>query len=1587
MKPKFLFFLLFLVNAGAYAQYTAIPDPKFEAKLIALKLDDAADGKVLTSNINTVKSLSISFSSIKDLTGLQDFTALTSLNVGANELTTLDVSKNTALISLFCYNNQLTTLNISNNTALANLQCYNNFLTSLDVSKNTALTTLQCHYNKINSLNISNNSKLTAFYCNDNLLTSINLKNGKNTTLGILNLRNNPFLTCISVDDVAYANTKWANQKDDSTVFVTYDCAATTSISNPLFEDKLIALGIDTDGKNGLVLNSSIETITTLDVSNSSLTDLTGIEGFKGLTTLNVSNNSLKSIDLSKNTALTSLNCSNNATLTCIQVANIATAKANITTSQEAKDKFNLDCKAYTLIPDAKFEEKLISLGLDDVADGRVLTSKINKIKDLNLRSSGIVDFTGIQDFTNLTTLNCSYNHYATTLDVSNNLNLKNLYCTDNDVKTIKLSSSLVNLELDRNELTSLDVSKNTDLTNLSFVSNAVSSIDVSNSTKLNNLAFSNNNISDLDITKNTELTTLECGNNKIKNLNISKNTKLIFLNCAYNQITSLNTTENKDLQTLVCANNEIANLDVSKNEKLTGLNASGNKLTSLDVSKNTSLQTLAFSSNQIENIDINNATKITSLSVSKNNLSNLSTGNLPELNYLYCDNNKITSLDVSKNTKLLQLDCSSNQLTYLNIKNKTSNFKSFKCLINPNLTCIAVDDVTTANTTWINSKDTNAIFSIYDCLTLTQIPSELFENKLIALGIDTDGKNGIVLNSSIANITTLDVSNSSLTDLIGLEGFKSLTSLNCSNNLFDNIDISKNPTLNNLNCDNNTLLRCILVADIEVAKKTVTTSQQTKDKFSLDCTIYTIIPDAKFEAKLIALGYDTELNGKIPTININELKTLNIGYSEITDLTGIQDFEALTTLSCYNNKLTTLDLSKNPNIVKLECSFNKITNLNISNNTNLSELACTSNNLTRLDLSKNKALTRLSCSNNNLTQLNIKNGNNTNLSYLSIYSNPLFCITVDDVVYANTKWKSLLGQNAMFTTYDCTSVTVIPDTKFEDKLIALGIDTDGKNGIVNNSSIEKLTSLDVSNSSITNLTGLHGFKALSTLNCYNNVLKTLDLDQNPTLVNLNCSTNQLTDLVLEKCIALKELDLSSNQFTRLELDKNVALTKLNCNSNKLYYVNLQNNKALTSLSCNTNEFTSLSLGGNQLQYLDCSVNKLSSLYLEGFTELQSLICSDNKIFNLRISENTKLKTVTANNNQVTNVDLSKLTLLESLNVSTNKLTQLDVSKNTALKQLFGSSNLLTSINISSNKSLTDLDCSSNKLTVLNLKNGNNTKFNSAAINFKNNPDLSCIKVDNESYSNTNWAAKKDNTASYSLFCDLNIPANNFSVETRSESCVNQKNGGINISGKASYPYVANINGQTKAFTDNSLNLENLAPGNYSVVITIPDENFEQKYNFTIEKASTISGKSSVSSKEVNVEITEGTAPYTVFVDGIEQFETQETNFSITAKKGRLLEVKTAKACEGVYAKDISELDIMVSAYPNPTSGQFYINVPTSKEEIIIQINTLDGRVVSNKKYILDNGIAKLTLENEPQGVYFATVYLDTIKTVKIIKK
>ena len=100
-----------------------------------------------------------------------------------------------------------------------------------------------------------------------------------------------------------------------------------------------------------------------------------------------------------------------------------------------------------------------------------------------------------------------------------------------------------------------------------------------------------------------TSLIYLDCDENQLTSLDVSNCTELISLGCGYNQLTSLDVSNNTALTYLYCNNNQLASLDLSNNTALEYLCCFDNQLTELDLSNNTALTELLCHGNSLTKI------------------------------------------------------------------------------------------------------------------------------------------------------------------------------------------------------------------------------------------------------------------------------------------------------------------------------------------------------------------------------------------------------------------------------------------------------------------------------------------------------------------------------------------------------------------------------------------------------------------------------------------------------------------------------------------------------------------------------------------------------------------------------------------------------------------------------------------------------------------------------------------------------------------------------------------------------------------------------------------------------------------------
>jgi len=188
------------------------------------------------SNLNNLIKLNCFDNNITNLS-LGQNTNIKYLRVGQNDLTSIDLSQCSNIISLDIDNNSnITSLDISNLSNLQYLECWGINVNTVDVSNNTHLKAL--FISNFTSLDLSNNLELEmlggcgnshitsldlsifpnfSYLCwSNSVLESINLNNGNNTNVSFLDLKQNPNLVCIQVDDVSWSTSNWTYISDGS---------------------------------------------------------------------------------------------------------------------------------------------------------------------------------------------------------------------------------------------------------------------------------------------------------------------------------------------------------------------------------------------------------------------------------------------------------------------------------------------------------------------------------------------------------------------------------------------------------------------------------------------------------------------------------------------------------------------------------------------------------------------------------------------------------------------------------------------------------------------------------------------------------------------------------------------------------------------------------------------------------------------------------------------------------------------------------------------------------------------------------------------------------------------------------------------------------------------------------------------------------------------------------------------------------------------------------------------------------------------------------------------------------------------------
>lgn len=595
------------------------------------------------------------------------------------------------------------------------------------------------------------------------------------------------FVSLINLADESIAQTFCITQDADASAL-----AETISFVDPAFEKIAVTL-CDLDG-DGKVSRAEALNLETLDITSKGITDLTGIEWFTNLRVLNCSeNSSLKTLDISSNTALVELNCH----------------RCKIT---------NLDVS------------KNVAL--------KILNCYSCNLKKLDVSNNPL-----------LTSLKCDENP-LTSLDLSHNSEIIELSCygfanwketNTNRIRVLNLKgcTKLQKLICYNQLLASLNLSDCVSLTELDLSTNVLLGLDLSHNTKLSKLDCANNRIPSLNLSHNTLLTTCDISYNPLSTINVGGVLSSLEFKTeerTYKEFTTLDIIATK-LESVSISSSQLKGIDFSSSTTLKSVSLVVSPLSELDLSPLPNLRSVYIQASSLRALDLRNNPQLSSLTcyycktLSEVNLPNNEmfttaifdnckqipsvdfavTPNLQSISIRTCT--AWNSLDLSSNLSLKKItlyECGS--LNYIDLGDNPylKDLKRIEVGGSCDIRGSKVEKISVIS----GPYKTNLIVKHLPSLTsLTVDPCNMKT-------LDLSGNPHLKDLSLYGTVETLDLtSNPELESItcvslnlksINVTKCPLLKTMNCRNNFLETLDISGNPLLTTLDCSNMSTLKTL---------------------------------------------------------------------------------------------------------------------------------------------------------------------------------------------------------------------------------------------------------------------------------------------------------------------------------------------------------------------------------------------------------------------------------------------------------------------------------------------------------------------------------------------------------------------------------------------------------------------------------------------------------------------------------------------------------------------------------------------------------------------------------------------------------
>lgn len=487
---------------------------------------------------------------------------------------------------------------------------------------------------------------------------------------------------------------------------------------------------------------------------------------------------------------------------------------------------------------------------------------------------------------------------------------------------------------------------------------------------------------------------------------------------------------------------------------------------------------------------------------------------------------------------------------------------------------------------------------------------------------------------------------------------------------------------------------------------------------------------------KLQRLSLDLTNVSEVDVTTCPILMILNISDTRVTSI-DLSKNPLLTQFYCshdgaYNNeyKLSSLDLTNNPELVSLFAQNNNLTTLDVSKNTKLVDLYLNNNKLSSLDLSQNPSLVNVKIRYNNfdfatlpfdpgtwndydyhqnpmpvsssivlngsvdLSKRVLREGTDT---YFSLYSvtdeDPLNPTALDESYYSFDNGKIIFNKisaDSLYLAFTNSAFpnTVLTTTKF---MVKTAENMNKPNLVVDFGTIigtgqNIAMSVGVSGASAENPKKIHvDFGSGDTQEV------TVTSSTYPAAPNVVAprTGNSNVKIYVNDDEYLTAFGLNNVYVTNIDLSNALTLADLRLTNTELYSINLVKNRALANLDLSHNNMRSIdmtglngSFGKNMLHNINLSYNNLSSIVFSDILTVHNLDVSHNQLEEMDFSNADNVLDLNLSYNNFTTLSFKHSSALKNLNISNNALAELTMPDESVIENLNVANNNFTLANL-----------------------------------------------------------------------------------------------------------------------------------------------------------------------------------------------------------------------------------------------------------------------------------------------------------------